>query len=146
MNELLKQQGKEISMWLVVCLFACFFPYGISGCISFPEPSRGQKEHFAIHLPWVLEGWEAVLNANMKTSPLCLSICAQRIVHVGFNGGVFQGSVLITGEITEISKSQVNPGFKPQINPTPTLGKWQICIFASQSFEVPENQSSSMWD
>lgn len=127
-----------------VCLFVCFFPYGISGRISYPKPSRGQKEHFAIHLMWVLEGRKAVLNANMKTSPLCLSICAQRIVCVGFNCRVFQGNVLITGEIIEI--------FKPQINPNPTLGKWQICICASQSlarvagFEVPENQASSMWD
>lgn len=123
-----------------VCLFVCFFPYGISGCISFPKPSRGQKEHFAIHLIWLLEGWEAAFNANMN-SPLCLSVCAQRIVCVGFICRVFQGNILITREITEI--------FKPQISPNPTLGSGRYAFVLPKvwpGFEVPENQASSMWD
>lgn len=119
MNELLKHQGEEIS----ICLSVCFFPYGISGCISLPKPSRGQKEHFSIHLIWVLEGWEAVLNSNMKTSPLCLSICAQRMLCAGFNCRVYQGNILITGEITEIFKPHVNSKFQASDKPNLHYGE-----------------------
>lgn len=112
-----------------VCLFVCLFPYGISGCILFPKPHRGQKEHFAIHLIQVLEGWEAALGASGKASPPCLQTWAQ----IAAKDAVCSLAAELLGLISS-AQGEITEVFKPRGKPNlAALGKRQIRSAASET-------------